>query len=37
VVTEEPVRVVNATVDSMAVQPYMFGQTPTTVDYECPA
>jgi proteasome lid subunit RPN8/RPN11 len=37
VVTEEPVRVVNATVDGMAVQPYMFGQTPTTVDYECPA
>jgi proteasome lid subunit RPN8/RPN11 len=37
VVTEEPVRVVNATVDPMAVQPYMFGQTPTTVDYECPA
>ena len=37
VVTEEPVQVVNATVDSMAVQPYMFGQTPTTVDYECPA
>jgi [CysO sulfur-carrier protein]-S-L-cysteine hydrolase len=37
VVTEEPVRVVNATVDPMAVQRYMFGQTPTTVDYECPA
>jgi proteasome lid subunit RPN8/RPN11 len=37
VVAEEPVRVVNATVDSMAVQPYLFGQTPTTVDYECPA
>lgn len=37
VVTEEPVRVVNATVDSMAVQTYMFGQSPSTVDYECRA
>jgi proteasome lid subunit RPN8/RPN11 len=37
VVTEEPVHVVNATVDSMAVQTYMFGQSPSTVDYECRA
>jgi [CysO sulfur-carrier protein]-S-L-cysteine hydrolase len=36
-VTEEPVRVVNATVDSMAVQSYMFGQSPAAVDYECRA
>src|SRR5262245_49431617 len=36
-VTEEPVRVVNASVDSTAVQSYMFGQSPTSVDYECPA
>jgi proteasome lid subunit RPN8/RPN11 len=36
-VTEEPVQVVNATVDSMAVQSYMFGQNPATVDYECRA
>lgn len=35
-VTEEPVRVVDATVDPNAVQPYLFGQTPATVDYECP-
>jgi proteasome lid subunit RPN8/RPN11 len=35
VVTEEPVRVVDAKVDPMAVQSYMFGQSPTTVDYEC--
>ncbi|MEJ3749246.1 M67 family metallopeptidase [Actinomycetes bacterium KLBMP 9797] len=34
-VTEEPVRIVDATVDPHAVQTYMFGQTPTTVDYEC--
>jgi [CysO sulfur-carrier protein]-S-L-cysteine hydrolase len=34
-VAEEPVRLVNATVDSMAVQSYMFGQTPASVDYEC--
>jgi [CysO sulfur-carrier protein]-S-L-cysteine hydrolase len=32
-VTEEPVRVV----DGDAVTTYMFGQTPATVDYECPA
>jgi proteasome lid subunit RPN8/RPN11 len=37
VVTEEPVRVVNAIVDPVAVQSYMFGQSPTTVDYECRA
>jgi [CysO sulfur-carrier protein]-S-L-cysteine hydrolase len=36
-VTEEPVRVVNASVDPHAVQKYLFGQSPTTVDYECPA
>jgi [CysO sulfur-carrier protein]-S-L-cysteine hydrolase len=37
VVTEEPVRVVDATVDPAAVTTYMFGQSPTTVDYECSA
>jgi proteasome lid subunit RPN8/RPN11 len=36
-VTEEPVRIVNAGVDPHAVQKYLFGQSPTTVDYECPA
>jgi proteasome lid subunit RPN8/RPN11 len=36
-VAEEPVRVLNATVDPMAVQSYMFGQRPSTVDYECRA
>jgi proteasome lid subunit RPN8/RPN11 len=36
-VTEEPVRVVNASVDPDAVQSYLFGQSPTTVDYECRA
>jgi proteasome lid subunit RPN8/RPN11 len=36
-VTEEPVRVVGATVDDMAVQSYLFGQTPVAVDYECRA
>jgi proteasome lid subunit RPN8/RPN11 len=47
-VTEEPVRVVNASVDAVssstgdsptreAVTTYMFGQTQTNVDYECPA
>lgn len=35
VVTEESVQVIDATVDGMAVQPYKFGHTPTTVDYEC--
>jgi len=35
VVTEEPVHVVEASVDPHAVQSYMFGQSPTTVDYEC--
>lgn len=34
-VTEEPVRIVDATVDQHAVQSYKFGQSPTTVDYEC--
>jgi proteasome lid subunit RPN8/RPN11 len=34
-VTEEPVRVVDATVDPSAVTTYMFGQSPATVDYEC--
>ena len=37
VVTEEPVQVVNASVDPMAVQSYMFGQSPSSVDYECRA
>jgi proteasome lid subunit RPN8/RPN11 len=32
---EEPVRIVDANVDPHAVQSYMFGQSPTTVDYEC--
>jgi proteasome lid subunit RPN8/RPN11 len=36
-VSEEPVRVVNATVDPAAVQSYLFGHTPVTVDYECRA
>ncbi len=36
-VTEEPVKVLNAAVDPHAVQKYLFGQSPTTVDYECPA
>jgi proteasome lid subunit RPN8/RPN11 len=35
VVTEEPVTEVGAPVDGHAVQSYMFGQSPTTVDYEC--
>jgi proteasome lid subunit RPN8/RPN11 len=37
VVTEEPVQVVDATVDGTAVQSYKFGHNPTTVDYECQA
>jgi proteasome lid subunit RPN8/RPN11 len=37
VVAEEPVRVVDATVDGLAVQSYKFGHTPTMVDYECRA
>jgi len=37
VVTEEDVEVVSTTVDPHAVQSYMFGQSPTTVDYECRA
>jgi proteasome lid subunit RPN8/RPN11 len=36
-VTEEPVQVINATIDPMAVQPYKFGQSPASVDYECRA
>jgi proteasome lid subunit RPN8/RPN11 len=35
VVTEEPIEVLNANVDQHAVQSYKFGQSPTTVDYEC--
>jgi len=34
-VTEEPREVVMSGVDSHAVQSYMFGQTPASVDYEC--
>ena len=34
VVTEEPVQL-SSVVDDHAVQSYMFGQTPTAVDYEC--
>ena len=37
VVSEEPMRLVNASIDAMAVQSYMFGQSPSTVDYECRA
>jgi [CysO sulfur-carrier protein]-S-L-cysteine hydrolase len=36
-VAEEPVNVINAGVDPHAVQRYLFGQSPTAVDYECPA
>jgi [CysO sulfur-carrier protein]-S-L-cysteine hydrolase len=36
-VTEEPVRLINAPVDSTAVQSYMFGHLPSSVEYECPA
>jgi len=36
-VTEEPVRLVNAKVDDMAVQSYLFGHDPAAVDYECRA
>lgn len=35
VVTEEPVQVIDATVDGTAVQSYKFGHNPTVVDYEC--
>jgi proteasome lid subunit RPN8/RPN11 len=35
-VTEEPVSVANV-VDQHAVQSYRFGQSPTSVDYECRA
>jgi proteasome lid subunit RPN8/RPN11 len=34
-VTEEPVQVVDASVDPTAVTTYMFGQRPETIDYEC--
>ncbi len=37
VVTEEPVQLINASIDSVAVQSYMFGQSPAAVDYECRA
>jgi [CysO sulfur-carrier protein]-S-L-cysteine hydrolase len=36
-VTEEPVRVMDATVDPAAVTTYMFGQNQAQVDYECSA
>ena len=36
-VTEEPVQIMDATVDGTAVQTYKFGHTPTMVDYECRA
>jgi proteasome lid subunit RPN8/RPN11 len=36
-VTEEPVQVIDASVDPAAVTTYMFGQNTTAVDYECPA
>jgi [CysO sulfur-carrier protein]-S-L-cysteine hydrolase len=36
-VREEPIQVLNGSVDPHAVQSYMFGQSPTTVDYECRA
>jgi proteasome lid subunit RPN8/RPN11 len=36
-VSEEPVRLVNATVDDTAVQSYLFGHDPAAVDYECRA
>jgi proteasome lid subunit RPN8/RPN11 len=36
-VTEEPVKLINATVDQTAVQSYLFGHTPAPVEYECPA
>lgn len=35
VVTEEPVEIVDPGVDQHAVQTYMFGQTPTSVVYDC--
>ena len=34
-VTEEPVQIVDASVDPTAVTTYMFGQSPAAVDYEC--
>jgi proteasome lid subunit RPN8/RPN11 len=37
VVTEEPVKIINASVDSTAVQSYLFGHTAVPVEYECPA
>jgi proteasome lid subunit RPN8/RPN11 len=35
VVTEEPVQIIDATVDGAAVQSYRFGHTPARVEYEC--
>ncbi len=35
-VTEEPVRVVDATANPHAVTTYMFGQSQNPIDYECP-
>jgi proteasome lid subunit RPN8/RPN11 len=35
VVQEELLHVIDASVDPHAVQSYMFGQSPATVDYEC--
>jgi proteasome lid subunit RPN8/RPN11 len=37
VITEEPVRLVNAGVDDTAVQSYLFGQSPSSIEYECRA
>ncbi|MFB9234023.1 Mov34/MPN/PAD-1 family protein [Plantactinospora siamensis] len=34
-VAEEPVRILEPGVDQHAVQSFMFGQSPATVDYEC--
>jgi proteasome lid subunit RPN8/RPN11 len=36
-VTEEPVEIAEPAVDQHAVQTYMFGQTPTSVVYDCPS
>jgi [CysO sulfur-carrier protein]-S-L-cysteine hydrolase len=36
-VTEETVQLINASVESMAVQSYLFGQSPVSIDYECRA
>lgn len=37
VVTEEPVRIIDAAADGTAVQSYKFGHTPTRLEYECRA